>query len=267
MVLRLGFRIASEKRSLEDCLKGYPAQKRDARNLVSKIALVLKLESSDLRILEVGAAQGSFVIACNELGYSCEGVEPSDYAISVSKDLAKALNVKACIKKGYAEEMPYDDGTFDIVMALSVIEHVENVEKAFSEAFRVLKPRGAFYFWTASSLCPHQYEIRFVPFFGWYPDSIKAKIMRWASRHRPSWVGYTETPAINWFTPWKANRLLRDAGFKDVRDRWDLAPLGKPGFLKTAVCNVIRSTQITRLVADVLNPSCGYLAIKGKAPD
>jgi len=265
MVIHLGFNIASEKRSLEDCLREYPALKRNARNLVSRIVLLSKLESSNLRILEVGAAQGSLVMACNELGYFCEGVEPSEYAISISRDLSRVLNVNATIKKGYAEELPYDDRTFDIVIASSVIEHVENVEKAFSEAFRVLKPRGAFFFDAASSLCPHQFEIRFVPFFGWYPDNIKVGIMRWASKHRPSWVGYTETPAINWFTPWKANRLLRDAGFEDIRDRWDMAPLGKPNSLKTLILSIIRSTRITRLVAYILIPSCGYLAIKGNA--
>lgn len=264
--------LATEKRSLEYCIRTYPEQKRNAANLIARIVRVMKPESlSNLKILEVGAAQGSFVFACNELSYCCEGIEPSRRALDVSRNLAKELNVRVSIEEGIAEELPYPDGSFDIVIALSVIEHVGNVRKAFSEAFRVLKPGGAFYFETASSLCPYQDEIRFFPFFSWYPDKIKLRILRWTSRHRPSWVGYTETPAINWFTPQKACRLLREAGFRDIHDRWSLLAR-EPGSFKPVVvglvvsriARMIDSRSFVRLWADVLIPACAYLAIKAR---
>ena len=260
---------ATEQQSMEHVLEVYPKQKRDAARLIATIIRILKPKSSDLRVLEVGAAQGAFVIACNELGYFCRGIEPSENALSISRVFAKARNVGASIEKAAVEELPYADATFDIVVALSVIEHVINVKKAFSEIFRVLKPRGAFYFWTANSLCPYQDEVRFFPFFSWYHDGVKQKVLLWTLRHRPSWVGYTKTPAINWFSPWKANTLLREAGFTEVWDRWSLLARGGESFkyasvnlIASRVARRIESTSFTRLWAEILVTGCGYLAIK-----
>lgn len=44
--------------------------------------------------------------------------------------------------------LPYDDATFDIISAFSVIEHVEDGDTAARELDRVLKPGGWFCAWT-----------------------------------------------------------------------------------------------------------------------
>lgn len=261
MVISLKKHLASEKRPVEQCIRRYPQQEEYARKLIARMNQVVNLDSNS-RILEIGAAQGSFLIACKTLGYSCEGVEPCQDAIEVSKKLSQEFKVGITIKKGFAEDIPYGDSSFDVVIALSVVEHVRDVEEVFDEVFRVLKPGGAFYFFTASSLCPKQGEIRFFPFFSWYPGKIKVKIMDWAMRHKPSLIGYSETPAINWFTPWKAKRLLRTAGFEKVYDRWDLIRPSELSPNKRVLLKVIRLGIITKILADVLVPSCGYLAVK-----
>ncbi len=43
---------------------------------------------------------------------------------------------------GSAEDVPAPDKTFDTVLMLEVLEHVENPEKALDEVFRILKPGG-----------------------------------------------------------------------------------------------------------------------------
>lgn len=262
MVISLKKHFASEKRSLEHCIQAYPQKEKSARRLIGQINQILNLGSNS-KILEIGAAQGSFVIACNRLGYSCEGLEPYEDAIKVSKELSKKLHTNINIKSGFAEDIPYDNNSFNIVIADSVIEHVKDVEKVFNEAFRVLKAKGAFYFATASSLCPKQDEIRFFPFFSWYPEKIKIKIMDWAKRHKPSLVGYTETPAINWFTPWKTGRLLKKAGFEKLYDRWDLLRADELSFHNRVFLKMIKLNRLTKLFADILTPGCAYLAVKG----
>jgi SAM-dependent methyltransferase len=43
-----------------------------------------------------------------------------------------------------AERIPYDDNTFDVVVGHAVIHHIPDVETAFREMLRVLKPGGRF---------------------------------------------------------------------------------------------------------------------------
>jgi SAM-dependent methyltransferase len=43
---------------------------------------------------------------------------------------------------GFADRLPFASRTFDTVLATEVLEHVENVERAASELFRVLQPGG-----------------------------------------------------------------------------------------------------------------------------
>jgi SAM-dependent methyltransferase len=43
---------------------------------------------------------------------------------------------------GFADRLPFAAHTFDTVLATEVLEHVENVERAASELFRVLTPGG-----------------------------------------------------------------------------------------------------------------------------
>ncbi|MEI6580515.1 MAG: class I SAM-dependent methyltransferase, partial [Eubacteriales bacterium] len=43
------------------------------------------------------------------------------------------------------QDIPYENNSFDIVIANHMLYHVPNMEKALSEVFRVLKPDGCFY--------------------------------------------------------------------------------------------------------------------------
>lgn len=57
-----------------------------------------------------------------------------------------------------AEDIPYDNSTFDVVMANHMLYHVEDIGKALSEIYRVLKPGGYFYSSTVGQ--NHMIEIR-----------------------------------------------------------------------------------------------------------
>jgi len=114
-------------------------------------------------------------------------------------------------------------------------------------------------------MCPLQGEIRFFPFFSWYPQKLKVRIMNWAVKKKPSLVGYTDAPAINWFTPWRAERLLKNAGFVRVYGTWDVLRDEEVG-RKKMILKIIRSNILTKIVADVFVPGCLYVAIKEPQP-
>ncbi len=51
-------------------------------------------------------------------------------------------------KKGVAEDMPYGDDSFNLVIIANAIDHCEDMEKVMEEIKRVLVPGGIFVFFT-----------------------------------------------------------------------------------------------------------------------
>lgn len=260
MLISLKKHFATERHNLEWCLNELPKRKEHVNLIIERIKGVTNLKK-DAKILEIGAAQGLSIIALQDFGYECVGIEPWIDALAVSKELAKKLNTKIEIKDSSAELLPFIENNFDVVIADSVMEHVKNAEQVMTEVFRVLKKEGIFYISTTSALCPTQGEIRFFPFFSWYPQKLKERIMKWAVIKKPSLVGYTVTPALNWFTPWKTERMLKNAGFKKVFHTWDI--LREEELCnKKIILKIIKSNLLTKLVADIFVPTSLYIAKK-----
>ncbi|HET9029942.1 MAG TPA: class I SAM-dependent methyltransferase [Candidatus Aquilonibacter sp.] len=251
---------ATELRTADSARARTSYEQQHARKVLSRLAPFHTLRG--IRILDIGSAQGLFVAACKELGYDAIGVEPLAGARDVAASLTAERGDDVVILNGTAESLPVHSASFDVVHAKSVIEHVDDPRKAFSEAYRVLRSGGIFWFNTASSMCPIQSEIRGFPGFGWYPDPLKRAIMTWAIRNRPQSIGHTSRPAYHWFTPWKARRMLKEAGFRIVLDRWDLRRTTEGSKFARYVLPVIRATAVTKLLADVAVPGCSYAAIK-----
>jgi SAM-dependent methyltransferase len=92
----------------------------------------------DARILDIGTSTGTNLRMLRDLGYSrSEGLDASEEA------------VRWCAEKGYGKvtqgdvcALPFADGTFDLVLATDIIEHVDDDGAALREIRRVLKPDG-----------------------------------------------------------------------------------------------------------------------------
>lgn len=84
----------------------------------------------DTKILDIGCGSGLMLNALEEIGETY-GMDMSDEAINFSKEIFQGT-----VKKGFLpDQIPYDDNFFNLVIALDVIEHVE--EDALSlEAIR-----------------------------------------------------------------------------------------------------------------------------------
>lgn len=128
----------------------------------SMVTLVQKIDSlnhDNLRVLDIGCGNGNFVI--DELQHKIL------YAIGIDKT-REATRKNTCLNKidiGDAEHLPYHNNSFDLVIALWVLEHLENPMEVFKEISRVLRPNGIFAFVTPNKnsalvkirqLLPHQ---------------------------------------------------------------------------------------------------------------
>jgi ubiquinone/menaquinone biosynthesis C-methylase UbiE len=89
------------------------------------------------RMLDVGCGTGAVMEFLKSRG-EIEGVDMSEEALKYCR--AKGLNVR----QGLADKIDYPDETFDVVLALDVLEHLENDEAAINEIHRILKTGGIF---------------------------------------------------------------------------------------------------------------------------
>lgn len=88
------------------------------------------------RILDVGCGTGANLKMLAGFG-EAEGVDISQQAL----EFCRQRGLKS-VKFGAAESLPYDDGSFDLVTALDVIEHLDDDRAGLSEVGRVLRPGG-----------------------------------------------------------------------------------------------------------------------------
>ena len=100
------------------------------------------------RVLDIGCGCGldSFVSALQT------GQEGLVFGIDLTAEMLEwARNAKANtildnlhFREGSAEELPFEDGAFDLVISNGVLNLVPNKESAFREIARVLRPEGNF---------------------------------------------------------------------------------------------------------------------------
>jgi SAM-dependent methyltransferase len=179
------------------------------------------------RGLEIGAGTGYFTLNLLRAGVLREAVA-SDISpgmlssLSASaRELGLAVETEVC----EASELPFDDGSFDLVFGHAVLHHLPDLAGAFREFRRVLRPRGTVAFCGEPSR---------------HGDRISALPKRGALAVAPLWrtlVGASERRAngnsagpreedrlegmvdVHAFTPGELSDQARAAGFDDVRVR------------------------------------------------
>lgn len=92
-------------------------------------------KKKSLKILDAGCGPGAALVYLSQFG-DVIGVDVSDEALKFARKRGKVI-------KGDISELPFKDKTFDVVVCLDVLYHKwVDVQKAFSELKRVLKPGG-----------------------------------------------------------------------------------------------------------------------------
>lgn len=93
-------------------------------------------------LLEVGYGSGIFMPTLASTTESLFGVDIHRCGAAVDERLQEA-GVRAALVTASMESLPFEDGSFDAVVALSSLEFIDDLDAACREVVRILRPNGS----------------------------------------------------------------------------------------------------------------------------
>lgn len=114
-----------------------------SEGLSRRLSLVLRLISkaglkAGSLVLDVGAGPGTYTRAIHNMGHNCFGLDYSRKVIEV----AKRKGERESYVQGEAYYLPFQDGAFEAVVCIGVLQSLETPAAALKEINRVLVPGG-----------------------------------------------------------------------------------------------------------------------------
>jgi SAM-dependent methyltransferase len=102
------------------------------------------------RFIDVGAGAGRHSFEALRRGATVTAYDMDEVELKGVDEMFGALELegevppggRAEIKVGDILDMPYPDGSFDVVLASEILEHVPEADRAISELVRILAPGG-----------------------------------------------------------------------------------------------------------------------------
>jgi SAM-dependent methyltransferase len=143
-----------------------------------------------MRVLDIGCGSGELCALAAERGAEVAGIDAAAGMI----EIARRLVPEADLRVGAMEQLPWEDGRFDVATAVNALQFAADFVDAVAEAARVVRPGGS------------------VAVCNWGPmaDRQLFVVIR-ALRDGPSAAG----PEIS--EPGGLERLARQAGLEPVR--------------------------------------------------
>jgi ubiquinone/menaquinone biosynthesis C-methylase UbiE len=174
--------------------------------------------------LEIGSGTGYFSLNLVQLG-AIERLTATDISPGMLKRLAEtaeALGLEdVTTVETEAEVLPFEDESFDLVFGHAVLHHIPDLEKAFAEFRRVLRPGGMIAFAGEPSrygdtlaALPKRAGLALAPV---WRRAIGARMRAVAEYERSEGHSLEGEVDVHAFAPADLRRLLRDAGFEQRR--------------------------------------------------
>ena len=94
-------------------------------------------------ILDIGYGSGIFFPELKKHSSNLFGIDIHEYHTEIQKRLFE-YGIEVNLSKANIDKLPFTDNFFECIIAISVLEHIKNLEKTLLEILRVLKPNGIF---------------------------------------------------------------------------------------------------------------------------
>ena len=137
------------------------------------------------RLPEIGSGMGHLVGQLEDT-FETFGMDLNHWAVKQSKSVVKKTNLQTAS----AQDLPYKDGTFNVVIIKHIVEHLPDPEKAIREIGRVTEPGGILILAT---------------------PNLDSLLKPWKGN---KWIGYQDPTHISLKRPAVWLEMIRSAGFR-----------------------------------------------------
>jgi 2-polyprenyl-3-methyl-5-hydroxy-6-metoxy-1,4-benzoquinol methylase len=137
------------------------------------------------RLLEIGSGLGHLVAQLEDT-FVTDGVDLNHWAVIKSKTVVG----KSALQTASAQELPFADGVFNIVIIKHIVEHLPQPEKAIHEIGRVIMKGGSLILAT---------------------PNLGSLLKPWKGER---WIGYQDPTHISLKQPQEWLEMIKDAGFE-----------------------------------------------------
>jgi len=114
------------------------SENRFSADLEKSLILDLVRPIPGERLLDIGCGVGEHLLIFVNKGLDVTGIDPSPYMLDIARE---KLRHRAELHRGIAEDLPYDDNTYDIATMIGTLEFLDDPWLAIQEACRVAKDR------------------------------------------------------------------------------------------------------------------------------
>ena len=140
------------------------------------------------RLLEIGSGMGHLVGSLED-SFETYGMDLNHWAVKQSK----AVIQKTSLQTASAQELPFKDGAFNVVIIKHIVEHLPDPQKAINEIGRVTEPGGTLLLAT---------------------PNLDSLLKPWKG---DKWIGYQDPTHISLKRPAEWFSFIEDAGFQIQR--------------------------------------------------
>ncbi len=211
------------------------------------------------KVLEIGIGSGWFQIYCKQRGLEIQGLEISPQLAEVAQGFGDRYNQRLDLHVGNIEDTEIGRDRYDVVVAASVFEHVEDWRSGIKKIFEALKPGGVFYFDSTNKFSFTSGEYNF-PLYGWMPDT-------WRYRLRVARQGEDIMKLgidFHQFTYPLLRRYFKEVGFSQVSDFVDFKDLSRNNLAswKRTVYQSLKTIRPLKHVALTFAPATIFICVK-----
>jgi len=120
-----------------------------------------------MRVLDVACGTGNLAIPAAKLGADVTGIDIAPNLIEQAKNRSEAEGLNAGFEVGDAEALPYEDGSFDVVMTMFGAMFAPRPDVTAAELKRVCRPGGL------------------IAMANWTPEAFTGQMFKANAKHVP----------------------------------------------------------------------------------